>query len=374
MKRAKKKTPFARFVRLCILVLFVAALYISIRIPFVAERVFARGITRGASLLLSRLTNYIPVSFYEWTALALIVGAAALVVYIAVLLCKRRFARLGLCFYRLATAALSVLFAFGVLYAPLYNRDSAVGALGLSETEITEEKLFSAAEFFVGRLNAVSESLERDEAGNIIPPYTFSEVAELLGAEFDKLDSGYFAGYEVRPKEVVLSVPMSYLGITGIYFPFYAEANVNVNIPAYELPNTMAHEMAHAKGVSREDEANIVSYTLCVRAEDAYLNYSGLMRVTASLLNSLPSESYYELRERLSPEILREYRNASEHYAKYEGVIDRISSMFNNLFLKANGVSSGTRSYSETTRSLVALYEQLKDSRSAPCAVSACSV
>ena len=42
----------------------------------------------------------------------------------------------------------------------------------------------------------------------------------------------------------------SYLGITGIYFPFYAEANVNVNIPVNELPTTMAHEMAHAKGVS----------------------------------------------------------------------------------------------------------------------------
>ena len=83
------------------------------------------------------------------------------------------------------------------------------------------------------------------------------------------------------------------------------------------------------------------------------------MRAAANLLNSLSKEDSQTLRERLAPEILQEYRNENEHYAKYEGWVDRISSFFNDLFLKANGVPSGTRSYSETTRSLVALYEQL---------------
>lgn len=105
----------------------------------------------------------------------------------------------------------------------------------------------------------------------------------------------------------------------------------------------------------------LISYTLCIRADDAYLNYSGLMRAAANLINALPKEEAKTLRERLAPEILQEYRNENEHYEKYEGLLDRISSLFNNLFLKANGVQSGTRSYGETTRSLVALYEQLKD-------------
>lgn len=85
------------------------------------------------------------------------------------------------------------------------------------------------------------------------------------------------------------------------------------------------------------------------------------MRAAANLINALPKEEAKTLRERLAPEILQEYRNENEHYEKYEGLLDRISSLFNNLFLKANGVQSGTRSYGETTRSLVALYEQLKD-------------
>lgn len=359
MEKTKRKRFRKRLFRFCLLISAVVVVYVLAGIPVIAEYFFARGITRGVSRLLNRITNYIPVSFYEWTAVLLIAGAIALLIFLIVLLAKKRFARVGVCLYRIAVTVLSVLLAFGVLYAPLYNRKSVLEALELSETAVTEEKLYSAAEYYVRRLNAASAQLQRDGNGNVIPSRTFSELAELLNSEFSKLDSDYFAGYEVRPKKVVLSVPMSYLGITGIYIPFYAEANVNLNIPAFEIPNTMAHEMAHAKGVSKENEANVVSYTLCIRSDDVYLNYSGLMRASANLLNALSKEDSQTLREQLAPEILREYSNGNEHYAKYDGWMDRISSFFNDLFLKANGVSSGTRSYSETTLSLVALYEQL---------------
>jgi hypothetical protein len=361
-KKTDKRLRRMRILKVCILTLVVVVIYILASIPFLSEYVFARGITRGIGWVMNRLTNYIPVSFYEWTAVILIVGGITLLVFLIVLLCRKRFARAGLCLYRILLVVLCVALAFGVLYSPLYDRKGAMNALGLAEVAVTEENLYSAAEYYVERLNAASAELERDKDGNIVPMHTFAELSKILNEEFNRLDSDYFAGYEVRPKKVVLSVPMSYLGITGIYFPFYAEANVNVNIPVNELPTTMAHEMAHAKGVSRENEANIVSYVLCIRADDVYLNYSGLMRAVTNLLNSLPTEKARTLREKLAPDILREYGNGNEHYEKYEGVIDRISSWFNNLFLKANGVPGGTKSYGETTSSLVALYEQLKNS------------
>jgi len=247
----------------------------------------------------------------------------------------------------------------GALAAPLCGRQSAAEALGLADTEVTEAKLYDAAAFYVKELNETSAAMERGGEGNVRPSYGFGELADRLNAEFSALGGGYFAECEVRPKAVLLSVPMSYLGITGIYFPFYAEANVNVNIPPYELPVTMAHEMAHAKGVSRENEANIVAYALCIRSGDDYLRYSGLMNAAAVLLNALPEESRKELRGELDEEILAEYAAANEHYAKYDGWIDGISSFFNDLFLKSNGVAGGTRSYGETAESLVALYEQL---------------
>ena len=83
------------------------------------------------------------------------------------------------------------------------------------------------------------------------------------------------------------------------------------------------------------------------------------MPAVAVLMNSLPEELYAEVRARLTHEILREYANASAHYDRYEGLIDTISSFFNDLFLRANGVPQGTRSYSQTVSGLVALHRSM---------------
>ncbi len=362
MKPLTKKRDAPKALVLASLALCAATVYLLANVPPLSEYLFARGITRGINLVLSRVVNLLPVSFYELTAEFLIVGGTALAVYLIYLLAKRRFSLFKRYVYKLAVAALSVLVAFGLLYAPLYNRVSVWGALGLGQTEVTAENLYAAAEYYVTELNEVSSRMERDEKGNIVAPYGFEELCGRLNGEYSSC-GGYFASYDVRAKAVVLSVPMSYLGITGIFFPFYAEANVNTNIPPYELPVTMAHEMAHAKGVSREDEANLTAYALCISSSDDYLRYSGLMNAAAIALNALPQEQYESLYEKIDAEILTEYKNASEHYKKYEGALDAVSSFFNDLFLKSNGVPSGTKSYSQTTRGLIALYERVVEEK-----------
>ena len=85
------------------------------------------------------------------------------------------------------------------------------------------------------------------------------------------------------------------------------------------------------------------------------------MSAVSVLLNALPEEEYTVLRGKLDDAVLQEYRNASAHYAKYEGAIQEISEFFNDLFLKSNGVSSGIRSYGQTTQCLVSLYLQLTE-------------
>lgn len=360
MLKIEGKSRFTRAQKLCLAAIAACLVLLLANIPLFAEYLFARGITRCISGLLSLITNRIPVSLYEIAAVLLILGALALIAFLIAQAIRRRFCSVKRILFRLLAAAVGVLLAFGVLYAPLYERDSVSAALGLPDAQVTQESVFEAARYYVERLNAVSARMERDEEGNAVSPLTFAETAQLLNAEFSALDSDYFSPYTVWPKQVALSVPMSYLGITGICFPFTAEANVNVNIPSYELPVTMAHEMSHAKGIARENEANVAAYVLCIRSENEFLQYSGLMNAAAVLLNAVSEEEYAQLRETLAPEVLREYANASAHYAKYDGFIDSLSSFFNDLFLKANGVEEGTRSYGRTVQSLVALYEQLR--------------
>ena len=56
---------------------------------------------------------------------------------------------------------------------------------------------------------------------------------------------------------------------------------------------------------------------------------------------------------------MQEWRNADELYSRYDGWLDTLSAFLNDLFLKANGVRGGTRSYSQTAESLIALYVQV---------------
>ncbi len=340
--------------KLILAALGVCVLFVLADVPVLAEYLFARGITRALSGALSLVSALFPFSLYELIAVGLIVCFAALAAFAVLYAAGRRTDALRRLFVRVCAVLLGVLAAFAVLYAPLYARSSAAEALGLDVTEATQEQVDAAASSCVEALNALSARIERDGNGDVLCPYTFSELDALIEGEFSSC-GGYFSPYRVRAKAVALSVPMSYLGITGIYFPFVAEANVNVNIPACDLPVTMAHEMSHAKGVGREDEANIVAYALCLNADDDYLNYCALLDAATVLLNSLPRECAEELYARLDEAVRQEYSRAAAHYAAYEGPIDALSSFFNDLFLKANGVASGTRSYGETVNALVAL-------------------
>ena len=345
--------------KICIAALAACLVWLLAQIPFLAEYLFARGVTRWLTGFLSAVSSIFPFSLYEAAVLLLMIGAVALAIYIVVHLSRAGRARLPVLFRRLAAVAAGVFFAFSLLYAPLYNRATVSAPLGLPEVLVSEENVLAAASFYVQRLNSLSAEMERDADGNILPTHTFGETASLINDRFDCVNAGYFSPYAAVQKAVALSVPMSYLGITGIYFPFTGEANVNVNIPAYALPVTMAHEAAHARGGARENEANVVAYVLCITAEDSYLRYSGLMNAAAVLLNTMEDKEYEVLYGALSAEVRREFANAGDHYAQYEGWLESLSSFVNDLFLKSNGVTGGVRSYGQTVQSLVALYFDL---------------
>ena len=90
-----------------------------------------------------------------------------------------------------------------------------------------------------------------------------------------------------RPKGVFLSQLMSYAGISGVYFPFTGEPNVNIDIPLYMLPCTTCHECAHQHGFAREDEANFISYLVCNNSGDIEFEYSGNLLALIYSMNAL---------------------------------------------------------------------------------------
>ena len=167
------------------------------------------------------------------------------------------------------------------------------------------------------------------------------------------------SGNYSNAKYVMSSKLMCYTGITGIYFPFTGEANVNVAIPDIYIPSTTLHEMAHQRGYASEDEANFIAYLASINHPDIDFKYSGYILAlnhTANALYSTDYNAYVALSKNISEDVLFDLRNNKEFWKRYEGKIDDISNEINNTYLKANGVSEGVKSYGKMVDLLLVYY------------------
>ncbi|MBO5845558.1 MAG: DUF3810 family protein [Clostridia bacterium] len=147
----------------------------------------------------------------------------------------------------------------------------------------------------------------------------------------------------------------------GSLFLFTGEANINVNFPDYTIPYTAAHELAHQRGIAREDEANFVAFLVCIESEDRYIRYSAYLNLYEYVANALYSadpDLYFQVRAKLSNDVKGEMRAYSEFYDKYrESVASDVSEAVNNTFLVIQG-TEGTKSYGMVVDLAVAYYKQ----------------
>ena len=141
---------------------------------------------------------------------------------------------------------------------------------------------------------------------------------------------------------------MTYTHISGVYTMFTGEANLNVNYPDYVLPYTAAHELAHQRGIAREDEANFVAFLVCMASDDPYIRYSGYLNMyeyVSSALYSASRDYYSQIQQVLDPRIYYELRAYSLFFDKYrDTVVSEISESVNNAYLVIQG-TEGTKSY-----------------------------
>jgi hypothetical protein len=153
---------------------------------------------------------------------------------------------------------------------------------------------------------------------------------------------------------------MSYTHITGVYTFFTGEANINVAFPDYTLPYTAAHELAHQRGIAREDEANFLAFLVCIGSEDAYIRYSAyvnLYEYVASALASADRTLYAKAASTLPTLAVTEQRAYANFFEKYrDSTASEVSETVNNTFLVIHG-TEGTKSYGMVVDLCVAYYK-----------------
>ena len=339
---------------LSLLPMGLVAAQVAARYPESIESRFSSSLYPQVSGALSRLSALLPISWAEWVVAAILLGLVAKVLTAFVFLSLRR-RRLRDVAARWLIDGLSlvglVYWVFLIVWGFNYYRLPLSQLAGLTPSPASQQELIAVCERLIGKANELRASCREDEGG--VADFAYSQPERLRSA-LEQATVGFTVAGQVypflrgdfsAPKAVAASEVLSYLGISGIYFPFTAEANINTTLPQPFLPFTMCHELAHQGGFAREDEANYIAYLTCRLHPDETFRYSGYLQASVYLWLAVEGEEAERLRGLFSPGVQRDLAAHREWRRRYATFLSAASSRINDAYLKANGQADGVRSY-----------------------------
>ena len=142
--------------------------------------------------------------------------------------------------------------------------------------------------------------------------------------------------------------------------PFFAEMQLNADLPPAQYPFTYAHELAHVLGVSSEAEANFWAYHACIgsdRPEVRYCGYFGLLPyVIVNARAVLPDDDYRAWTDSLRREVVLDLNEKQTYWEeRYYPPLGRLQDAVYDLFLQGNRIASGRKNYAEVIQMLMSI-------------------
>jgi hypothetical protein len=256
-------------------------------------------------------------------------------------------------------ATAGCLWAFLLCFGLNYQRPFLFDLIGFERKEANAAELETISREIIRHINENYE--EAHLSGSSLP--NIEEIIRLLEGSYSSIPelSLLPRGLYAPPKPVYYSGVMTRLGISGIYFPFTAEPNYNSEVPDFQLPFTIAHEMAHQRGIARESEANFVAFLVCINSGNAFVRYSGYrsgLGVVSELFRKEPQKARDLIKE-LGSGYKEDSRRAFIFWSQADGFIGNLSMRINDFYLRANRVKSGIADYAASTTLIIGYYRKM---------------
>lgn len=310
---------------------------------------FNRYVSSVFRAILAKLTEYIPFSLAEALLISLpVIAIVTLVISFGRVKESETQGNRTIAALFSVIALLYSLFVFN--FAAGYSASPLEEKLELERNDLSAENLEECTVYLTNQLNSLADKISFKYTSSSIMPYSNREMISKIGESYREQYENYpfISPLDSTVKQVMLSEPMTYTHISGVYSFFTGEANINVNYPDFILPYTAAHEMAHQRGIAREDEANFVAYLICSSAKDDYIRYSAYLNMYEYVISALAkadAESYKANVSELDLRIRYELQAYSEFFDKYrDSVASEVSERVNNTYLTVQG-TEGTKSY-----------------------------
>ena len=336
--------------------------------PDVCEAI-TRGFARFYGSFMSKIDSVIPFSMTELFFVLLAGGAIFLLIFTIKALIKLKVFT-ALC--RVCDMAIIALLTINVYHLTCqfsYNRKEM--PLPLYEGEVNREEHVDIYNYFADDLNNCTAQLAFDKNGDVETKMSLKDITNEVKKAYEIVNDDYFHPYFGGVKSMVSSFIYREFQITGVTFAPFSEANINTLNTHSNIPLTVAHELAHTKGVMREDDANKLAFYVCLNSEHPYLRYCAYVSYFSQIEGI--ATSYYLTDEERSnlhsvDAALNKTRTYEYKFWKGHNLLGDIGDWINNLYIKSSGVKEGTSSYSSgtqythdptTTKLIPSLYQKI---------------
>ncbi|MBQ7500935.1 MAG: DUF3810 domain-containing protein [Clostridia bacterium] len=351
-----------------VFVIFIAALAAHI-ISAVSEP-FADFFNRNISSLLrgflAKLTNWLPFSLGE----ALVISLPVIIISVFAL-CMKLIGKDEVSGNRTVVNLFAVVLLmysiFAISFGVAYNTSTLDKKLGLDRKEVTAQEIYYTATVVQNEIEKDIDDVRFTAGGSSVMPYSINELSRKINEAYKKVYDKYtfISPLNSNIKCIALSDLLTYTHISGLYTYYTGEANLNLNFPEYVLPYTVAHELAHQRGIAREEEANFVAFLVCMESDDPYIRYSAYQNVYEYLLGAMSeadSDLYDKLIVGLNTKMRGEMVAYNRFFEKYRNsTASKVSGAVNDMYLKSQGEKHGAKSYNLVVDLAVAYYAQYED-------------
>lgn len=267
-----------------------------------------------------------------------------------------RLLNLGRRLFLIVVIALYIVAAHSWIWGTGYHSTYLAEKTGLNPSGITVQQLTDVTKLFAEKANEFSRQVNRDTNNH------FNEDRQ----SYFELNNGLYTNIvkefpelsgETYPyKAMVYSKLMSISGFSGVYIALTGETNINVDAPASLIPATIAHEMAHQRGINSEEEANFSGIAACITSDIPVYQYSGyLLGLTYLIdtLNEVDPNACSQITSTFNAYVIQDWNDISAYWIKNETSATETVTDIYDEYLKSNGIASGVNSYGACVDMLV---------------------
>lgn len=316
---------------------------------------WSRNIARGYVNFVGGLVKNVPFSLSEVIFIILLILIIITIIFVIKDFIRLRIVKALIKIVSLTSTIMGIVLMVFISSGFNYNRKPV--DLPYYPSQVDNSEFVNIYNFYVDDLNDCISQLEFKANGDVDPNKSLAETSKIVeNAYTSLLTTNYYSSFNGHAKAMIFSFLFSELQLLGITIPPLGEPNVNNMVPNAEKPFTIAHEIAHTKGVMREDDANQVAFYICLNSDDPYLRYSAY------------TEYFYQLNRLKKDDLMTPENQALLHAydQKFVGnntyiikfwnshkFLKDIGDKINDWYIKGNGINEGTNSYIGGTESSV---------------------